>query len=489
MSQDDEDNSGATAEIGSLFVESLASVASFLSLADILSCRLASMESLNLIHSALTVEDCADRLGHLLQNREAVVLGSTRRWKDAGNDTFQVLQCLRQLDTVATNPLDAVLRIMRILKHLPEQLAVLYTGKYGRFCAPCHAESGTLQVDAYPPCPKGKKNCESCAFRIPPRALLLDVAGKQDEEGPMRNAAHNREGGGGDDDEESSDESTEEKPPDIYSILSIKARHRNRARGVYSMDLENFYCKCVPNLPHDLICPLCRVSNRRTLLLSAFSYQSEPSSAREQPGHMSLSFTPLVESETKRARHEERADNHDDNTTTDHFPPKEYVDMFLPSYSAHLLLRALFRQDCKHAMAIHCTSCQKFGLIAPARLCMPCLLRLEGADQSVGGVVFRPSRTEESFRMHCRWCSQANQETDSEQEEKEGSEAESADNSRDAAESEHHNNAREDYDYGDNGGYEGGDGDYGEYDQASDVEHAYGDYGNDDEYGNDGDYY
>lgn len=205
------------------------------------------MEALNQVHAALTVEDCAKHLSMLLQDRELVVLGNTRRWKEAGDDMFHVAHCLHQLgDMAATNPLDAVFRMLRIVSHIPIQLAVLYSGKYGKFCSPCDTNTGALRLNAYPSCPRGKTNCDTCVFKIPPRTPLDETEKKAQ---PQLSARQDLED---DDEDETSNGSL-----DIYSVLSIRTPHKNRARGVYSMDLDNFYCKCVPNLPNDLICPIC----------------------------------------------------------------------------------------------------------------------------------------------------------------------------------------------------------------------------------------
>jgi len=389
------------ADNSALFLEALASIASFLKLQDILACRLTCVEGLNQVHSSLTVKDCAILLSLVLQTRRVVVTGNTQQWKDAGNDAFDAIQCMKQLDTAATNPLDTLLRIMRVLLHLPSQLAVCYSSKYGRFCAPCHAHSGSMQREAYSKCSRGKQNCSTCAFKIPPRAISSPGENEEgEEEGEFDN---------------------------IYSVLSITARETKNSRAMYSLDLEHFHCKCVPNIPPDLICPLCRENTRRTLLLTAFSYQSELSAAREQPGHMSLSFTPLLEPMKKRAR------KHQHTQASERFPPPEYSDMFLPRASGSRLLRYQFRQDCKHAMSIHCTSCQKFGLIAPSRICMPCHLRFDESALHVGAALFRPE-AENATRMHCFYCTQR-PDTESEESDEESEEDDDGDdeNGRDAA--------------------------------------------------------
>ena len=279
-----------------LFVEALAPIASFLTLREILVCRLTCVEGLNQLHASLTVVDCADLLSSVLQSHRVMVMGNVTKWRDAGNDAFDVLQCLQQLDTSSTNPLNTLLRTMRALSHIPSQLAACYSGKYGRFCAPCQTQSGSMQMEAFSKCSRGKLKCSTCALKIPPR-----VTCGQEENDDRREEQTNEYSEGGEE-EKSADELSHNEILDIYSVLSIKSRHKNRSQGIYSIDLENFYCKCVPNIPSDLICPICRENTQRTLLLSAFSYQSDLSASREQPGHMSISFTPLLESKTKRAR-------------------------------------------------------------------------------------------------------------------------------------------------------------------------------------------
>lgn len=425
----------------------------------------------------------------LLQKRDVVVLGGTTSssWKDAGNDVLDLVRCLRQLDTVATNPLDAAIRMTRILHFVPESVAVLYSGNFGRFCLPCHPETGALYPNAYSKCKRGKKNkCPTCSLKIPPRFSVPQS--KREIENDEDN-----------NDDENGDESSSNNQPvlDIDSVLEIQTRFKDRSqKRHYSIDLRHFYCKCVPNLPPDLVCPLCRISDRRTLLLSAFSYQAEPSAAREQPGHMSLSFTPLMMTEKEQqpvAKRARRAgygiDGDGDGSTAAADFPSEYTDMFLPTLSGALVLRRLFKQDCKHAMAIHCVSCQKFGLIAPARICMPCHLRHDEEEKSVGGVLFRPDR-EDPSRMHCRYCVIANNYRREASSERENDEEEEAKESA--------FNEGEQSDIGpssDNGGseHDNEDGNHDAYESDGgfrrEDEHAYEepDYGSD--HDNDGDYY
>jgi hypothetical protein len=352
--------SDAVEDVSAVFAKALPMIGSFLYLPDLLSCRCVCMEGLNQLHAGMTIEECALHLSERLQARNVVAFDQVDNWKNAGNDAHHVSDCLRSLNTLSTNPLDALIRIMRVLNHLPENLAVLYSGKQGRHCAPCHAETGALDSESYPKCPRGKKKCRTCAFAIPPRSIA------------------DRPSLGG---------------IDIHEIHAIQKNPSDPSREPYELDLQTFYCKCVPNIPHNLICPMCRQSDRRTLLLSAFTYQAEASSARHNPGSMPVTFTPSLEQQTKRAR-----------TETISFPP-EYIETFLPHMpGGTYLLSQVWRADCKHVLSIHCTSCDKFGLLAPARLCTPCRLRETGDGQTVGGVIFRPS-AENSARMRCRFCS------------------------------------------------------------------------------------
>lgn len=120
---------------------------------------------------------------------------------------------------------------------------------------------------------------------------------------------------------------------------------------------------------------------------------------------------------------------------------------------------------------------------------MPCHLRLDEAEKSVGGVVFRPDRNRQgSTCMHCRYCDSANNDSEGDPSvSREESDMGDQDDVHDDSVQEDHstNNSI----YGDHTVYGSNGGEYDGFDQESDVEHAYDNSGYGSGHGDNENYY
>lgn len=268
---------------------------------------------------------------------------------------------------------------INLRKYLPMEVAVAFNGKYGRHCIPLEfsPETGQAEPRLFPACAKGK--CSTCKLRIP-----------------------------------------EDTDPDakIHAYIHIPNKHGN------PLDLTRFYNKCVPNLPPDLICPSCRCTDRRTLVLSTLSYPSNATSGQ----NTLLTYTP-------RDKDEAEAENSDDTETEDEEqeepqPKKQRLvgpdeSFAFPVIHEDLSLPTKWKplertNGVKHAIAIHCVSCQQFGVLAPAGPCcdarFPCHERtrqvMEGKHVATIGGVFVRRKCSNQDCLHPISCEACSREVD-----------------------------------------------------------------------------
>jgi hypothetical protein len=143
--------------------------------------------------------------------------------------------------------------------------------------------------------------------------------------------------------------------------------------------LDVYHNKCIPNLPSDLVCPVCRVIDRRTLMLTEISYVTEPGTERRfgvgrmQQGRPlvqaeidSLTFTPAAARRSPEGENEgigEPITTRSDRELVESFPPR-YGEPFLYNHVNHRDREADMNR--KHAISIHCEGCGSFGVLAPA---------------------------------------------------------------------------------------------------------------------------
>lgn len=222
----------------------------------------------------------------------------------------------------------------------------------------------------------------------------------------------------------------------VYQYINVRfKKHR--------FDLTKFYPKCMPNLPSNLRCPLCRSNKERTLVLSMLSYQSSGVT-----NNTPLTFTPhnnddFSEAEGESSEQEDGNDEADGNSNngigsdeetrrgrkrqrvedTPHDLPEEFAypptfdDVMLP----HRNEQIQSKHNAKFAISIHCTSCQNFGVAAPAIPCnheaFSCFHQVEPLEfgssntgmpgrSTVGGILVRSkcSNPRCSGATMCRSC-------------------------------------------------------------------------------------
>lgn len=130
----------------------------FLPLEDALSCRAVCRAWHAILHERIMFTDCIRWLRDALWERNLYAMDDVRRrrWKRASQfEESILLPFLRPSPTAASapkptaprtsaegaatgtgGPLGCLLRAFRVLRHLPAEAAVMYSGKYGRHCLP-----------------------------------------------------------------------------------------------------------------------------------------------------------------------------------------------------------------------------------------------------------------------------------------------------------------------------------------------------------------
>jgi hypothetical protein len=134
-------------------------VAEFNTLDEILRLRLVSRsmaESMSMISPA----HCASLLEERLISLQISLL-SNKTWRKP---------CQNYVAFVArpeSSPLDTVMRTLRTVQYLPMEMAVAFSGKFGRHAMPLrlNKETKTLEALSYPEC--RRRNCRTCRMRIP----------------------------------------------------------------------------------------------------------------------------------------------------------------------------------------------------------------------------------------------------------------------------------------------------------------------------------
>jgi hypothetical protein len=338
-------------------------IAESLDLQELLQTRLTCHSWCEALAEHVSPSTCSKYLAMLLEQRNLHLLPDVLEWATA--TTRKSEATVQMFSTAAA--LDSLLRMIKVVKHLPKQAAVAFNGKHGRHLMPLKwdEEKKASNLVSHEPCQR--KSCVTCKFRIPVKTAAS--AGRRNN---------------------------------IDDSLEFR-----RTKG--PIDLHSYHTTCVPNLPRDLHCPMCRTTDQRTLVLSEVAYRSD-SRPVNRPNEVLLTWTP----------HEEQVSNDhvssdDDDDASDHsfvvvrhdeplpkrhktdedqvlFPPL-YDDMAIPSTIQPIHLRA----DCKHAISIHCSHCGEFGVVGPAAVCwhsaFPCHERgrnLSDKYQTVlGGVLVR----------------------------------------------------------------------------------------------------
>ena len=416
-------------------------ITSCLTLNDTLSLRLTNPTICHIVSQATSPTTCAHWLALLLANQSSFICTDLEHWKTSTTATADRLRPVFVVEhdensNDSSFPLDRLLKVSRILKCLPQQAAVAYNGKYGRHILPM---DGTIpQVKVFSKCQR--LNCPTCKFKIP---LLREERNVRTED-------------------TSSSRIFPLQLEDCCEILN---------KDGVPLDLHSYVPKCIPNLPPDVTCPMCRVTERRTLILSSGSYQSE-SSARTPTQHLAT-FTPKLDVEAADGALE-RSDTEEDRPSSDEediddppaqeartasrrigrqgsiaqrdskrrrtdtlltdtvsFPPR-YNDPGIPMRQRPIPYDA----DGKHLLSIHCSHCEKFAILTPVTPCwngqFPChFVGSQLPDKYgtiVGGMLVRSQcsasdctqatlcRACQSTHLHLPYGSSANDDTISEQE-------------------------------------------------------------------------
>ena len=341
-------------------------ICDFLTFHEALQMRLLGRHLRDLVEECLTEDQCSSFLEKKLKRENAYVFHDTREWREATQTDYTILKKVINPNNTSKPkdlfPFRTLLNLIKIMGALPMEAAIGYSARYGRVVIPQDEQVRIMIAEAeeeprsngrmYGPClcPKDQK-CQGCKLidNIPTRKEIVTTEGRVDEEG--------------------------------YSVDDFYSCSRQSDGEEVKVELKTYYPVCVPNLPSNLQCPVCRESSRRTLFLTEVSYQSSETSRdfRSTP----LTFTPLKTDETgsKRPRLEETW--RDRLFPKDSYPPAPYRED-----GVHKNVPIEHTPDKKTCISIHCENCKQFGLLAPAVPChtlgFPCeAIRAQPQDGSV----------------------------------------------------------------------------------------------------------
>lgn len=317
-------------------------IASFLSFDDVKSLRLTSHTVAMRLHESMDPNCCINWLSHVLKERNVYFMNQVDRWKDTATMSDEGILAAAVTGSSSSLSFDNLFRVLRVLQVLPVEIEIAYSGKYGRHCFGTDYSSmeSTSCRKVYPDCQR--MDCPTCKVKIP----RVDDPPKDRQDSSLS------------------------KPTELNDDICIKVKGSKR------LVLDQYFNKCIPNLPANLACPCCR-SQDRTLMLTEFSYRSARGTERRDASDMSLTFTPCVEQEEEVTNNNNDEDEEEggvlradaspvskDRIERDYerFPPKYHECFYL---SEDLVQRP---PDCKHAIAIHCNACREFGVFRPANL-------------------------------------------------------------------------------------------------------------------------
>lgn len=325
-------------------------VAQYLHLNELLHLRLCASFVAMRLHEGLGRHACSRWLEATLHHRNFYLFNQKSEWAKAkqrheptnsesnANDDDDDSDCLLGWMGCSDSslPLDQLLGCLRIFQHIPRVLVVGFSGKFGRHCWSFTNRSGP-GPPLYASCHRGKRECPTCRTTIQ-RIPIDDNTTTREEATTTQNGFS------------------------IDDVFRIPVTPKDGvSQPIHRLRLDVYHNKCIPNLPPDLLCPCCRVSTRRTLLLTEFSYQTEPGTERRPGLDMMRTFTP---SDHHNSGAESVASTHalpSHEPTILGFPPL-YHEGFFPGFYKD------DPSDVKRGIAIHCEACEKFGVLAPALL-------------------------------------------------------------------------------------------------------------------------
>jgi hypothetical protein len=316
-----------------------------------LSLRLVCRSWSSSLGEALSFAMCSNFLSNYLRQENMFVVAlDLEEWKGPLATTRENVTKLLKKSASTTTAFENLLRVMKIMQQFPEQVAVAFSPSYGRHCIPIDWDAGKRNSVLKYHAPCQRESCPSCQLPIP-----------------------NKDKG--------SSANTSESESEIDNHLELR-------NSVGPLDLTCYVPKCIPNLPSDLCCPVCRTTNERTLVLSDCSYRS--TSVASSQDRVSLTWAPCREQDhfesntrsadvenpnndkatsrrekeeqpsPKRQKSDSAAIVRQDRT----FPPR-YDDMAVPTRNEPLLSKP----DSRHALSMHCSKCHSFAIISPAAPC------------------------------------------------------------------------------------------------------------------------
>ena len=414
-------------------------VSDFLVLPEILTARQVCQKWDQGLCSGVSLQQCIRFLDRaLLFQRNMTILHDTAEqpWSKALSDLPQKERIKKILNSRKGReknapPFRAMLETFRILRYVPAQMAICYNQEYGRHCLAMKWDAEKRQTEPvlYQHCQRGP-GCPTCKWNLSQKPVDKKNAQQSTILSNERVSQSSKE----------IHQSLEEY--DTHNSLKIFDSERNQD---LSSDLKHFTNQCIPNIPPDLICPVCRCQDKRTLLLSGFSYCSDQTTSTDELSPLGyrtcnlLTLTPATpdhevgtglwqenpsaeseqeQEETSNSAKRPRLSATSVSTPTS-FPPLNYQDLALPKASDEERPTQPLQPEShlKHVTAIHCTECRRFAVLAPSGLCWssryPCLSRSqtfgEASVTRVGGMLVRTSCSEPNCLrpVFCHNCSHA----------------------------------------------------------------------------------
>jgi len=296
-------------------------VAEFLALPDVTASCLVCRAWNRSIQETVSPRQCAIWLSKRLQEEGLYLTGNVGSWRSASDESIEAItRTLIKNSTVP--PLRTLCDTLRVMSAFPKQAAVTFSAEYGRHCVPLQWDT---RMEAVVPVPNDscrRPSCTACRLQIPRRTRFRETA------------------------------PTDDCVDDYFDILGDNGQY---------VELKKYYPACVPSLPADLHCPICNVASERTLQLTEFSYIS--STEANNWNEVQLTFTPATMLESPDHAASSKSWKHI-LYAADSFPPAPFRDVSIP------IDRPPPRNvTAKHVLAIHCESCEQFGLLGPAVVC------------------------------------------------------------------------------------------------------------------------
>ncbi|CAB9517164.1 expressed unknown protein (Partial), partial [Seminavis robusta] len=358
-------------------------VVDFLDLVDVLQARLVCRRwnsglcestSANGSSSGVSVQQCVRFLDAILQRQNVVLatghvptvdahwtlglLSSQPDWKRRE----RLASFLLESDGSSRGHFDKMLLVLRVLQHLPSQMGICYNSKWGRhaWAMQWNANTHTSEPRIYHPSSFQVCTTQEDATTTTPDDIPTVASGPANlfQTSPARHGPNN--------DYDIHDTLQLMKHKTDYGIVTEETIQERWDLNRYHHDPS------LPNLPSDLRCPLC-CSDRRTLQLSEFPYQSQPTNGDDfitPLGYRTANVLTLTPAET----------------TNDHSSSSpSYQELAIPIIRSQDNLQSTTipqlhpKPHLKHAMTLHCTHCRQFALVAPGGMCwsskFPCKSR------------------------------------------------------------------------------------------------------------------